>query len=81
MSATVKGFSGQQFNRQMGLGRNETTLRMMHKIRLNIGKREALFTLKDMLEFDESYFGIVTPKQWVKEKMERRKGSQRKGGL
>jgi hypothetical protein len=32
----------------------------MHKIRVYMGKRDALYTLKDMLEFDEGYIGIAT---------------------
>lgn len=77
MSATKKGFSCMEFQRQLGLGRYETAFNMMHKIRVFMGKRDALYTLTDMLEYDEGYIGIATPKR-VKENLKRGKGSQRK---
>ncbi len=61
MSATMKDFFCLEFQRQLGLRRYETAFRMMHKIRVYMGKRDALYTLKDMLEFDEGYVGIATP--------------------
>lgn len=42
-----------------------------------MGKRDALYTLKDMLEFDEAYVAIATPGR-VKGHLKRGKGSQRK---
>ncbi len=77
MSATKKGFSCLEFQRQLGLRRYETAFRMMHKIRVYMGKRDALYTLKDMLEFDEAYVAIATPRR-VKGHLKRGKGSQRK---
>ena len=76
-SATKKGFSCLEFQRQLGLGRYETAFRMMHKIRGYMGKKDALYTLKNMLEFDEAYVGIATPER-VKGNLKRGKGSQRK---
>lgn len=77
MSATKKGFSCLEFQRQLGLSRYETAFRLMHKIRVYMGKRDALYTLKDMIEFDEGYIGIATPGR-VKDQLKRGKGSQRK---
>jgi hypothetical protein len=76
MSATKKGFSCLEFQRQLGLSRYETAFRMIHKIRVYMGKRDALYTLKDMLEFGEGYIGIATSER-VKGQLKRDKGSQR----
>lgn len=77
MAATKKGFSCLEFQRQLGLSRYDTAFRMMHKIRAFMGKRDSLYTLTDMVEYDECYVGVATKKQ-VKKKLKRGKGSQRK---
>ena len=33
----------------------------MHKIRVSMGKRDDLYNLEDMVEFDEGYFTVETP--------------------
>jgi transposase-like protein len=45
MSATKKGFSCPEFQRQWGLKRYETALNLMHKIRSVMGKRDDLYLL------------------------------------
>lgn len=76
ISATKKGFSCLEFKRQLGLSRYETAFRLMHKIRAAMGRRDSLYLLKDMVEYDEGYVEVAT-KKLVKNQLKRGKGSQR----
>lgn len=76
MSATKKGFSCLEFQRQVSLSRYDTAFRLMHKIRAMMGKRDSLYILNDMIEFDECFVEVATKKQ-VKQNLKRGKGSQR----
>lgn len=58
LSATKKGFSSKEIQRQLGLKRYEPVWAMVHKLRKAMGKRDALYTLEDMIEFDEGYFTV-----------------------
>ncbi|MFT4859454.1 MAG: hypothetical protein ACI9O5_000334 [Algoriphagus sp.] len=49
VSATKKGFSYLEFQRQLCLGKSASAFRLMHKISVYMGKREALYTLSDMV--------------------------------
>jgi hypothetical protein len=46
MSATKKGFSCLEFQRQLGLKRYQTAFSLMHKIKAVMGKRDSLYLLK-----------------------------------
>jgi hypothetical protein len=48
VSATKKGFSCLEFQRQLGLGKYAIAFRLMHYISVYMGKREALYTLSNM---------------------------------
>lgn len=76
MSATKKGFSCLEFQRQIGLKRYETAFNLMHKIRVVMGKRDDLYLLKGMVEYDEAYVEKATRKV-VQERLKRGKGSQK----
>jgi len=76
MSATKKGFSCLEFQRQLGLRRYETAFNLMHKIRAVMGKRDDLYLLKGMVEYDEAYVEKATRKE-VQERLKRGKGSQK----
>jgi len=76
MSATKKGFSCLEFQRQLGLKRYETAFNLMHKIRAVMGKRDDLYLLKGMVEYDEAYVEKATRKE-VQERLKRGKGSQK----
>lgn len=76
ISATKKGFSCLEFQRQLGLSRYETAFKLMHKIRAVMGRRDSLYLLKDMVEYDEGYVEVATKKQ-IKNQLKRGKGSQR----
>lgn len=58
MSATKKGFSAKEIQRQLGLKRYEPVWAMVHKLRKAMGKREERYTLEGMIEFDEGYFTV-----------------------
>lgn len=76
MSATKKGFSCLEFQRQLGLKRYETAFNLMHKIRTVMGKRDDLYLLKGMVEYDETYVEKAT-KRMVQDRLKRGKGSQK----
>ena len=76
MSATKKGFSCLEFQRQLGLKRYETAFNLMHKIRTVMGKRDDLYLLNGMVEYDEAYVEKAT-KRMVQDRLKRGKGSQK----
>lgn len=76
MTATKKGFSSLEIKRQLGHKRYEPIFRMMHKIRMAMGKRDDQYTLKDMVELDDAYIETCTDHR-EKEHLKRGKGSQR----
>lgn len=58
LSATKKGFSAKEIQRQLGMKRYEPVWAMIHKLRKAMGKRDDRYTLKGMMEMDEGYFTI-----------------------
>ncbi len=58
MSFTKKDISAKELQRQLKQKRYEPVWTLMHKIRTGMGKRDAMYDLKDMVEFDEGYFTI-----------------------
>ena len=76
MTSTKKGMSACEIRRQMEHSRYSTVLSVMHRIRDLMGKRDNMYQLNDMIEFDEGYFETqVTEK--VRSNLKRGKGSQR----
>lgn len=74
MSATKKGFSAKEMQRQLGLKRYEPVWALVHKLRKAMGKRDARYTLEGMIEFDEGYFSVESSKV-EKEKSKRGRGA------
>ncbi len=60
MSATKKGFSAKEMQRQLGLKRYEPVWAMVHKLRKAMGNRDARYTLEGMIEMDEGYFTVAS---------------------
>lgn len=58
LTATKKGFSSKEIQRQLGLKRYEPVWAMVHKLRRAMGKRDDRYTLEGMIEMDEGYFAI-----------------------
>jgi hypothetical protein len=63
MSFTKKGISAKELQRQLKQKRYEPVWVLMHKIRSGMGKRDAMYDLKDMIEFDEGYFTTESTKE------------------
>ncbi|MBN4066140.1 IS1595 family transposase [Candidatus Amoebophilus asiaticus] len=74
MSFSKKGISACELQRQLEHKRYESIWHMMHKIREAMGKRDAMYNLEGMVEFDEAYFEKSTPEGT---KLKRGKGSQK----
>jgi len=75
MSATKKGISALEMQRQLDHKRYRTVWVMMHKIRSAMGQRDGKYTLEGSIELDEGYFEIATPSNKV---LKRGRGSQSK---
>lgn len=76
MTATKKGFSALEMQRQLGHKRYEPIFRMMHKIRKGMGARDNKYLLNDMIEIDDAYIETCTD-ALKKGKLKRGKGSQK----
>lgn len=61
MSATKKGVSACELQRQLEYKRYDTVWSLMHRIRVAMGNRDARYQLEGMVEFDEGYFEKATP--------------------
>ena len=80
LSATKKGFSSKEIQKQLGLKRYEPVWAMVHKLRKAMGKREERYTLEGMIEMDEAYFRVETS-ELEKSKGIRGKGSKGKSNV
>lgn len=58
LTATKKGFSSKEIQRQLGAKRYEPVWAMVHKLRKAMGNRDSSYTLEGMIEMDEGYFTI-----------------------
>jgi len=58
LTATKKGFSSKEIQRQLGLKRYEPVWAMVHKLRKAMGNRDNRYTLEGIIEMDEDYFTI-----------------------
>ena len=76
MTATKKGISACEMQRQLGYNRYMTVWSLMHRIRTLMGKRDDLYSLTGMIEFDEGFFEIATSEN-ERKSLKRGKGSQR----
>jgi uncharacterized protein YozE (UPF0346 family) len=74
MTFSKKTISAAELQRQLNHPKYDTVWALMHKIRSAMGKRDALYQLEGMVEFDEGYFEKATS---TKVKLKRGKGSQK----
>ena len=58
LTATKKGFSSKEIQKQLGMKRYEPVWAMVHKLRKAMGNRDARYSLEGMIEMDEGYFTI-----------------------
>ena len=75
MSFSKKGISALEMQRQLKHKFYEPIWAMMHKIRVSMGKRDDLYNLEDMVEFDEGYFTVETSEK-DRENLKRGRGSE-----
>jgi transposase-like protein len=75
VSATKKGFSAKEIQKQLGLKRYEPVWAMVHKLRKAMGTRDDRYTLEGMIEFDEGYFTIASTE------IEQEKGIRGRGAV
>ena len=75
MTATKKGFSSKEIQKQLGLKRYEPVWAMVHKLRKAMGNRDARYTLEGMIEFDEGYFNVESSE------IEQEKGIRGRGAV
>ena len=73
LTATKKGFSSKEIQKQLGLKRYEPVWAMVHKLRKAMGKRDDRYTLEGMIEMDEGYFTIESSE------IEKAKGKRGRG--
>jgi len=73
ISATKKGFSSKEIQKQLGVKRYEPVWYMVHKLRKAMGKRDARYTFEDMIEMDEGYFTVASSE------IEKAKGTRGRG--
>jgi hypothetical protein len=76
MSFSKKGISATELQKQLEHSRYETVWVMMHRIREAMGKRDSLYGLSGMVEFDEAYFEVGTSGKG-KQNLKRGRGSQK----
>lgn len=58
LTATKKGFSSKEIQRQLGFKRYEPVWAMVHKLRKAMGNRDSRYSLEGMIEMDEGYFTV-----------------------
>ena len=76
ITATKKGFSASELQKQLGMKRYEPVFRMYHKLRAVMGQRDDRYRLEDMVEYDEAYVGKSTKAQ-VRIKLKRSNSTQK----
>lgn len=80
MTFTKKGISATELQRQLNHSRYNTIWSLMHRIRGAMGKRDDLYGLEGMIEFDEGYFEKATS-EVKRQKLKRGRGSQRQSNV
>ena len=78
LTATKKGFSAKEIQRQLGHKRYHPIWHMVHKIRQAMGKRDGEYILAGRIELDEGYFATEIPDDEKGEPLKRGRGSQKK---
>ena len=78
LTSTKKSFSASELQRQLGHSTYNPIWAMLHKLRLAMGKRDAEYTLKEVVELDEGFFSTETPEDQKGQPLKRGRGSQKK---
>lgn len=78
LTATKKGFSAKEIQRQLGHKRYHPIWHMVHKLRQSMGKRDGEYVLAGRIELDEGYFSTEIPEGEKSKPLKRGRGSQKK---
>ena len=78
VTATKKGFSTKEIQRQLGHKRYQPVWCMVHKIRACMGVRDDSYILDGTLELDEGFFSVEVPQDQKDKPKKRGRGSQSK---
>jgi len=78
LTATKKGFSAKEIQRQLGHKRYHPIWHMVHKLRQSMGKRDGEYILAGRIELDEGYFATEIPNNEKDKPLKRGRGSQKK---
>jgi len=81
LTATKKGFSSKEIQRQLGHKRYQPIWHLVHKIRACMGTRDDTYSLCGTLELDEGFFTVEVPEDKKGEPQKRGRGSQRKANV
>jgi hypothetical protein len=76
ITATKKGFSGIELQKQLGMKRYGPVFRWYHKLRTVMGQRDNRNRLEDMDEYDQAYVAKSTKAQ-ARSKLKRGRGNQK----
>ncbi len=78
LTSTKKSFSASELQRQLGHSTYNPIWAMLHKLRLAMGKRDAEYTLKSVVELYEGFFSTEVPEDEKSNPLKRGRGSQKK---
>jgi hypothetical protein len=76
ITATKKGFSAIELQKQLRMKRYEPVFRMYHKLRTVMGQRDDRYRIEDRVEYDNAYLGKSTKAQ-VRSKLKRGRGTEK----
>jgi len=78
LTSTKKTFSAIELQRQLGHSTYNPIWAMLHKLRLAMGKRDAEYDLKEIIELDEGFFSTEMEEEGKSKPLKRGSGSQKK---
>lgn len=78
LTSTKKSFSASGLQRQLAHSTFNPIWAMLHKLRLAMGKRDARYSLKEVVEINEGFFSIEIEEQEKDKPLKRGCGSQKK---
>jgi DNA-directed RNA polymerase subunit RPC12/RpoP len=81
LTSTKKTFSALELKRQLGHSTYNPIWAMLHKLRLAMGKRDAEYDLKEIIELDEGFFSTEMEEEEKSKPLKRGRGSQKKTKL
>jgi hypothetical protein len=78
LTGAKKSFSAAEIQRQLGHKYYEPVWRMVHKIRIVMGKRDSRYNLSGTIELDEGFFSTEIKEEEKDKPLKRGRGSQKK---